>query len=253
MINVILVDDEIPALEQLAHRLSQIGNINIAGKYSEPAKALDRIKEDNQLDAVFLDIEMREIDGFSLAREILKLSNKLDIVFATAYNEYAVKAFEINAVDYVLKPFDKERLELTVRKLQEKRNEKAEQSYDSIKNFIQLQVLKQSIKKVHAWKDNSIHFINPCDILFFTVKNGAVDVFSKQGIYESRESLSFWEDRLKEQRFFRCHKNHLVNLDKVKQAIPHFNYTYVLKIEGIKEEIPVSRSYLKTFKELMLL
>lgn len=253
MINVILVDDEIPALEQLEHRLNQIGDIKILGKYNEPTKALDRIREESQLDAVFLDIEMREIDGFSLAREILKLSKKLDIVFATAYNEYAVKAFEINAVDYVLKPFDKERLELTVRKLLEKRKNIVEYDYDNIKNFIQQQVLRQSIKKAPVWKNNSIHFINPTDILYFNVISGTVDVITNYGIYESRESLSFWEDRLREQRFFRCHKNYLINLDKINQALPHFNYTYMLKLEGVKEEIPVSRSYLKAFKDLMLL
>lgn len=250
MINAVLVDDEIPALEQLAHRLGEIG-VNIAGKYRDPAEAFEKIKE-NPPDAVFLDIEMREIDGFTLAQEILKIPKKVDIVFATAYNEYAVKAFEINAVDYVLKPFMKDRLELTVKKLSERKNKASEHGYDGLKEFIQQQVLRQSVKKVSVWKENKILFLNPSEILYFSVEDEEVDVFTAYGRYTGRESLSFWENRLREEKFFRCHKKYLVNLDKVKQALPHFNYTYMLRIDGVKEEIPVSRSYLKAFKEVMI-
>ncbi|MCL6591591.1 MAG: LytTR family DNA-binding domain-containing protein [Firmicutes bacterium] len=252
MLKAILVDDEPGPLEELSWILTEIGGVQVAGMYQDPVKALEGIKE-TQPEAVFLDIEMGVIDGFTLADEILRLPRPCAIVFATAYNEYAVKAFEINAVDYVLKPFTKERLGLTIRKLFKQYGETLKKPPESLGAFVREQKLKQSVKKVPVWKDDSFLLLNPHEIFYFTVADGGVWAATGQGRYSSREPLNYWEERLKDQRFFRTHKSFLVNLDKVRQAIPFFNYTYLLKFDGLKEEVPVSRSYLKDFKRLMLL
>ncbi|HEX3048837.1 MAG TPA: LytTR family DNA-binding domain-containing protein [Bacillota bacterium] len=253
MMNVILVDDEIASLEELAYNLNRIDDkVNILGKYQDPREALERIRA-NPPDAVFLDIEMRVIDGFTLASEILGMKNQIAIVFATAFDEYAVKAFEMNAVDYVLKPFVRERLAITLDRIMERRKEVSKRAGNVLNSFIQEQKRKQTVKKVPVWKDDHILLLNPYEILYFTIKDGSVTVVTSQGSYHSRDSLNLWEDRMKEQRFFRTHKSFLVNLDKVKQAVPFFNYTYLLKLEGNGEEIPVSRSYLKDFKQVMML
>jgi two-component system LytT family response regulator/two-component system response regulator LytT len=190
MINVILVDDEIASLEELADRLNQLGEVNIAGKYQDPVAALEGIRE-YQPDAVFLDIEMREIDGFTLAGEILRIVKRIAIVFATAYDEYAVKAFEMNAVDYVLKPFVKERLALTLKRIAAKRKEVLSQkANESLGSFIQEQKLKQSVKKVPVWRDDRILLLCPHEILYFTAKEGEVNVVTSEGRYFSRDSLT---------------------------------------------------------------
>jgi len=251
MLKVILVDDEPAALEELADKLQQIGGITITGKYQDPTKVLADINRQAP-DAVFLDIQMREIDGFTLAREILRLAANIEIVFATAYDEFAVKAFEINAVDYILKPFVRERLEVTVQRIKE-RKKKTTKNRKNLETLLREQMLRQSVKKIPVWDKERILLLNPYEVIYFTVKDGEVLVISSQGRYYSRESLTFWEDRLKESRFFRTHKKFLVNLDKVRQVIPFFNYTYLLRLEGVKEEIPVSRSYLKAFKQMVLL
>lgn len=250
MLDVILVDDELAALEELADKLEQIGGIRITGKYQDPEAALENIRK-NPPDAVFLDIQMREIDGFTLAGEILRFDAKIEVVFATAYDEYAVKAFEINAVDYVLKPFIKERLAVTIKKITEKKQDAPSQNRDGLGILIRERMMRQSVKKIPVWSENQILILNPREIWYFTVENGKVTVVSTQGRYLSRDSLAFWEERLKEQRFFRTHKNFLVNLDKVRQVAPFFNYTYLLKLEGLNDEIPVSRNYLKEFKRVM--
>ncbi|HEX3043477.1 MAG TPA: LytTR family DNA-binding domain-containing protein [Bacillota bacterium] len=251
MLNLILVDDELAALEELTDKLQQLGGAHLAGKYQDPVAALEEIRR-NPPDAAFLDIMMREIDGFTLAGEILQMARGIDIVFVTAYDEFAVKAFEMNAVDYLLKPVAKERLGMTLRKIIKNRERLAPQSRESLESFIQVQRLQQSVKKVPVWKDDRIFLLNPHEISYFTVENEAVTVVTGQGRFYSRDSLNFWESRLKGERFFRTHKSFLVNLDNIKQVAPFFNYTYLLKLEGIKEEIPVSRSYLKAFKQIML-
>lgn len=251
MLNLILVDDELAALEELADKLQQIGGVHLAGKYQDPAAALEQIRK-SPPDAAFLDIMMREIDGFTLAGEILQLGRRIDIVFVTAYDEYAVKAFEMNAVDYLLKPVTKERLSLTLKKISKNREEMVIQSRESLESFIQEQKLKQSVKKVPVWKENRILLLYPHEILYFTVENEQVTVVTEQGRFSSRDALNFWESRLKNERFFRTHKSFLVNLDKIKQVAPFFNSTYLLKLEGVTEEIPVSRSYLKEFRQIML-
>jgi two-component system LytT family response regulator len=113
------------------------------------------------------------------------------------------------------------------------------------------QRLRPTANKIPVWKENSILLLNANEVLYFTANDGEVDVVTNHGRYCSRNSLQYWEERMKEKRFFRTHKSFLVNLDKVRQAIPFFNYTFLLKLDGIKDEIPVSRNYLREFKQLM--
>jgi DNA-binding LytR/AlgR family response regulator len=252
MIAVILVDDEMASLEELADRLNQLGEVYIAGKYQDPLEALERIRE-YRPDAVFLDIEMRELDGFTLAGEIIRVMKETAIVFATAYDEYAVKAFEMNAVDYVSKPFAKERLATTLKKIAARRVGLAPQTAGNLDSFIQEQKMKQNVKKVPVWRDNRLFLLYPHEILFFTVKEGEVDVVTGEGHFYSPDSLNYWEVRMKDQRFFRTHQSFLVNLDMVKETVPLFNYTCLLRLEGSMDEVPVSRNYLEGFKQMMLL
>ena len=121
MLRVVLVDDEKLSLDELSFILSKNSEIEIIGKYVDPLAALEFIKK-SKPEIVFLDIEMPQIDGFTLAKEISKMDFPVSIVFATVFDKYAIKAFEMNAIDYVLKPFSEARLELTMDKINERYN-----------------------------------------------------------------------------------------------------------------------------------
>ena len=110
---IILVDDEKPALEELTYIINKYSFIELIGTYNNPTIALERILKEKP-DVVFLDVEMPEINGFTIAREIIRAEMDTIIVFVTAFDEYAIKAFEVNAVDYILKPFHEERIDLTI-------------------------------------------------------------------------------------------------------------------------------------------
>lgn len=246
---VILVDDESIALDALADILQGFDRIEIIGKYSSPKKFLEEFS-DQKPDVVFLDIEMPVFDGFTVAEEMIHIAPNTMIVFVTAYNEYAIKAFEINAIDYVLKPISKERLLSTVNRI--KSNEVKRISNYKTMQEIGLAALKKGLKKVTVWKDERIFLINPADILYCYAQDKEVNVITKQDlVYKSKYPLSILEEKLKVYKFFRCHRSFIVNIDKVEEVIPDVNSIYLLKIRNLKEEIPVSRSYLKQFKNLI--
>jgi DNA-binding LytR/AlgR family response regulator len=248
-VRVILVDDESIALDALAEMLEGFGHIEILGKYCSPKRFLEEFS-DKKPDVVFLDIEMPVIDGFTVAEEMIHIAPNTGIVFVTAYNEYAIKAFEINAIDYVLKPISKERLISTVNRIKNN-NIKGINNYKTVQE-IGLSALKKGLKKVTVWKDERIFLINPADILYCFSRDKEVNVITKEGsVYKSRYSLSILEEKLKAYKFFRCHKSFIVNINKVEEVIPEVNSIYLLKICNSKEEIPVSRSYLKQFKNLI--
>jgi len=250
MLRVVLVDDEKLALEELSFILSKNSDIEIIGKYVDSLTALEFIKK-SKPEIVFLDIEMPDIDGFTLAEEISKMDFSVCIIFATVFDKYAVKAFEVNAIDYVLKPFSEKRLQITMDKINDryKSNENIPKcSYNDI--FPEKQEIK-GIKKIPLWKDECIFLVHPQDILYCTVLNKEVFVLTKDASFTTQYTLNQLGNKLCNHNFFRSHKSYLVNLDKIYKIIPWFNSTFMLKIEEWKEEVPVSRHYVKEFKKII--
>ncbi|MDP4146591.1 MAG: response regulator, partial [Bacillota bacterium] len=159
-IKAILVDDENIALDSLAEALEGISSIEIIEKYTSPIRFLEELSI-KKPDVVFLDIQMPIINGFSVAEEIIQMNINTMIVFVTAYDEYAIKAFEINAIDYVLKPISKVRIESTVNRIF-KNMEKGIKNTKAIEE-ISHNSLKKSIKKVTVWRDERIFLISPIE------------------------------------------------------------------------------------------
>jgi len=242
MLRVVLVDDEKLSLDELSFILSKNSEIEIVGEYESPSAALEFIKR-SKPEIVFLDIEMPEIDGFTLAQEICKLNFQVSIVFATVFDKYAIKAFEMNAIDYVLKPFSEKRLELTMDKINEK--------YNNNKDILPKGRVIEGMIKLPLWKDECIYLVHPQDILYCTVLNKEVFVFTRDNTFTTHDTLNQLRNRLINHNFFRSHKSYLVNLDRIYKIVPWFNSTFVLQIEGLKEEVPVSRHYVKDFKKIL--
>ncbi|MCB2300526.1 LytR/AlgR family response regulator transcription factor [Clostridium tagluense] len=250
MLRVVLVDDEKLSLNELSFILSKNSGVEIIGKYVDSLTALEFIKKAKP-EIVFLDIEMPEIDGFTLAEEICKMDFPVNIVFATVFDKYAVKAFEINAIDYVLKPFSEERLQITMNKINERYNCNENIPPFSYNNIFPEKQEITGMKKLPLWKEECIYLVNPQDILYCTVLNKEVLVLTKDGNFTTQYTLNQLGNKLSNYNFFRSHKSYLVNLDKIHKIVPWFNSTFVLKIEGWKEEVPVSRHYVKEFKKII--
>lgn len=257
MIKLLLVDDEQPALDELEYLLNEYPDMNIVAKFTEPKKALEYILL-NEVDAVFLDISMPEMDGFILAEAIIRLRKPPHIIFATAYDEYAIKAFEVNAVDYLLKPITKTRLDTTIHRLHTITN-KDLNTHDHQKELDSIainQLLKDRYKnqkstRLPLWKNDRIHLVNPNDITHIETKDGETYLYTKKGTFISTETLSHYEDILVHYHFFRCHRSYIIHLDAISEIIPWFNNTYAIKISGYDTEIPISRRNIKEFKELL--
>jgi DNA-binding LytR/AlgR family response regulator len=251
MIKIITIDDEEPALEEINFILNKNDNVEIIGGFTD---ALGAIKEIEALepDAVFMDIEMPEINGFSAAKEILAINSNISIIFITAFDEYAVEAFEVNALDYIMKPVSEERIDAALDKISNKlilQEKHSENIYDKItlveKSF------KRNLDKIIIWKDDEIFLLKPSEIYYFTKENGDIIVVTKEQRLKTKDTLENWENKLSEYNFFRTHRSYLVNLDKVKKMSPWFNNTYILLLENMPGEIPLSRTRLKEFKTIL--
>lgn len=257
MINIILVDDEQPALDELEFLLQAYDQVNIVAKFNEPKKALEYILL-HEVDAIFLDISMPQLDGFTMAEAIIRLRKPPHIIFATAYDDYAIKAFEVNAIDYLLKPITETRLVTTINRLKnvihsskEANSKKIEEDTLAIKKLLSKRYKDTQITRLPLWKNDRIHLINPNDISFIETKDGETMIYSKKGLFTCTESLSHFEDILSTYSFFRCHRSYLIQINSIAEVIPWFNNTYAVKITGYDVEIPVSRRNVKEFKELL--
>jgi len=251
MIRVITIDDEEPALEELNYVLNKNKNVEIIDSFSDPLEALMKV-EKLKADAIFLDIEMPGINGFSVAKEIIKLESNISIIFTTAFDQYAVEAFQVNALDYIMKPVSEERINLALNKICSKRDSKNKHNENIINKISSAQkTLKRNLDKIVLWKDDEIILLKPQQVYYFTIENGEIIVITEEGRFKTKDTLDNWENRLEEYNFFRSHRSFLINLDKIKKMSPWFNNTYVLYLEDTPNEIPLSRNRLKEFKNII--
>lgn len=235
----IIVEDEFLAREELKYFIKNYSSIEIVDEFEDGIDVLKFIQK-NEIDIIFLDINIPSLDGVLLAKNISKFSRKPYIVFITAYKEHAVEAFEIEAFDYILKPYHESRIISMLKKLEITHNhEKDNLHKSSITN------------KINLWKNEKIIVVDLDDIYYCIAKERATCVFTKDEEYSVGVSITEFYNSLPKDRFFRCHRSYIVNITKIKEIIPWFNNTYNLKLQGINYEVPVSRSNLKEFRQLM--
>lgn len=251
MIRIITIDDEEPALEELNYVLNKNENVEIVDTFTDPLEMLKKVEE-LKPDAVFLDIEMPEINGFFAAKEILRIDSNICIIFITAFDQYAVEAFEVNALDYIMKPVSEERIDLALNKIGSNHILHNKPDGNIIKKISSVEkTLKRNLDKIAIWKDEEIIFLKPQQVYYFTIESGDIIIVSEEGRFKTKDTLDNWENRLEEYNFFRCHRSFIINLDKIRKISPWFNNTYVLFLEDIQNEIPLSRNRLKELKKYM--
>lgn len=248
MLRVLIVDDKQPARDELKYLLSRSG-ASVIGEADGAADAIAfaaRVKPD----AVFLAVGLREMNGLETAKIIRRVAARAMIVFATAYDEYALQAFEIGAVDYVLKPFDERRILKTVRRLRAYRTE--EWADADGRSDRALDSCKLKIHKLPVEKDGKIILIDYESIYYAYAHAGSAIVVAERGEAPYAGSLSELEARVRGSSLLRVHKSYLVNMQRVKEVVPWFKGTYWLKLARETEiEIPVSKNQIKEIKTLL--
>jgi two-component system, LytTR family, response regulator len=235
----IIVEDEFLARDELKYFIENYSNIEIKGEFEDGIEVLKFI-QNNQVEIIFLDINIPSLDGVLLAKSISKFSRKPYIVFITAYKEHAAEAFEIEAFDYILKPYSESRIISMLKKLENSNNhEENNVNKNSISN------------KINLWKNEKIIVVDMDDIYYCAASERITHVFTKNDEYSVNLSVSEFYDRLPKDKFFRCHRSYIVSINKIREIIPWFNNTYNLKLQDIDYEVPVSRSNIKEFKQIM--
>lgn len=235
----IIVDDEFLAREELKYFIQNYSKIDIVAEFTDGIEVLKFI-QNNDVDIIFLDINIPSLDGVLLAKSISKFTKKPNIVFITAYKEHAVEAFEVEAFDYILKPYSESRIISMLKKLENTYNNKKDNSHI---NFIS--------NKINLWKNEKIIVVDINDIYYCVAQERITYVFTKDEKYSVNLFISDFYEKLPNDIFFKCHRSYIVNINKIKEIIPWFNNTYNLKLQDIDYEVPVSRSNVKVFKQLM--
>lgn len=240
---VLLVDDEELSLLELEYILENVDYIDSISKASSGFEALKLCRK-NDFDVLFLDIKLGDTNGIKVAQRLIESKNPPIIVFVTAYDDYAVKAFELQAVDYVLKPFSKERIIKTLDRLKgifKNKNKKQDKIEKNI-NVLNKLVIEQ---------ENSIALVDIEKIIFIKADGRNSEIKTLDGKFKSKSSLKELERRL-DNRFFRPHRSYIINLERIKEVVPWFNGTYIVKMDRYdKVDIPVTRKNTARFKKIL--
>ncbi len=240
----LIVDDERLARKELMSLLSNHDNVEVIGEALNVDDAKEKI-EQQQPDVIFLDIQMPEKTGFDLLEE---LDHVPLVVFITAYDEFAIQAFQVNALDYLLKPIEPERLAETLKKLEKKleemKNEKEEVESSPDKLTLNDQVFVKDGDR--CW------FVKLASVRLFESDGNYIKVYFDNNKPMIHKSLNALDERLDEKSFFRASRKHIINLSWVESIEPWFNGGLVVTLKG-GDRIEVSRRQAARFKDLMSL
>lgn len=244
-LRVLLVEDEESSREELKHLISREELIEVAGEAETVTEAIELLNA-SQFDVVFLDIKMPGISGLQLAGILKKMARPPAVVFITAYSEHALKAFDLEAVDYLMKPVSEERFEDTVARLKkifrlsERERKEEKQPAETIERLF---IEKEGGKRVP---------VLPEEIFFFEARDDYAMLHTTDQRFLISGSLKKLEERLSRYGFFRVHRKYLVNLNKISEIIPLSRGVILLRMADLaKSEILVSRRKAKLLRKLL--
>jgi two-component system, LytTR family, response regulator len=255
-LSALIVDDEQLARDELSFLLKDVGDVNVVAQGKNGLEAVQLIREHNP-DLVFLDVQMPGLDGFGVIKKLLDKKIALPkIVFATAFDQYAVKAFEVNAVDYLLKPFDKKRVAQSLQKVRSKMESGTSPS-DKLETLVRMleSQKEQTTSKVLIRSMGRLLLVDQLDICYASIEDGVISVVTAgpaggEGQSNCR-TLEELLDSLDSKLFWRAHRSYLVNINRIKEVVPWFKSSYQLRMDDKKHtEIPVSRAQTKRLREL---
>ena len=253
-ISALIVDDEQPARDELAFLLKSLPDVEVLGQGKNGVEALSLIRELTP-QVVFLDVQMPGLDGFGVIKKLLERKARLPfVVFVTAYDHYAVQAFEVNAIDYLLKPIARLRLEKAVARVRREleSSEPAAQKLDRLVQLVEERPLAQKTKLL-VKSGGRLVLVNSDDVIFASIEDGVITICTRelegQSNFRTVEEL---QGNLDPNTFWRVHRSYLVNINRIKEVVPWFKSSYQLKMDDRKQtEIPVSRAQTRRLRELL--
>jgi two-component system LytT family response regulator/two-component system response regulator LytT len=291
-LTALIIDDEPLARQELQYLLDAAGDVAVLGHGSNGVEAVDLIRS-HRPDVIFLDVRMPGLDGFAVLKKVLALDRRAklpQVVFATAFDQYAVKAFEVNAVDYLLKPFDTKRVVKTLEKVRARLGANAERAAENggtaeemlagrvAGNEAKLDALLRMVEeqaahtagalaggpharamaaapkpaKVVVRAQNRLLLVDQKDVCFATIGSGRIAVVTRQAEGESNcRTLEELMEQLDAEQFWRAHRSFVVNIQHIREVVPWFKSSYQLRMDDRKQtEVPVSRSQTKRLREL---
>ena len=259
-LRALIIDDEPLARQELQYLLERAGGVEVLAQGTNGIEAVELIRM-HKPDLVFLDVQMPGMDGFAVLKKLLDRKMPMpQVVFATAFNQYAVRAFEVNAVDYLLKPFDRKRVMQTIEKavarLAAPVESASEAKLDALLRLVEEQTQTQAPKsnsgKVVVRAQSRLLLVDQREICFASIEDGTISVVTPtvEG-HSNCRTLEELMDQLNPEAFWRAHRSFLVNIQHIREVVPWFKSSYQLRMDDPKKtEIPVSRAQTKRLREL---
>jgi DNA-binding LytR/AlgR family response regulator len=266
-LRILIVDDEALARQELQFLLDGAGDVEVVGVGTNGIEAVELIRT-HKPDVVFLDVQMPGLDGFGVLKRLIQKKMPLpQVVFATAYDQYAVRAFEVNAVDYLLKPFDRGRVCRTIEKAKARipvTEPNPSESATAAKLDALLRMVEESTHpqksgtgRVVVKAQNRLLLVDQREICFASIEEGAISVTAVSGTtaaVEGQSNCRTLEElmaQLAPEMFWRVHRSFVVNIQHIREVVPWFKSSYQLRMDDPrKTEIPVSRTQTKRLREL---
>jgi two-component system, LytTR family, response regulator LytT len=264
-ITALIIDDEQLAREELKYLLDSTGSVEVVAQGANGIEAVELIRE-YQPDLVFLDVQMPGLDGFAVLKQLIEHHDRLpQIIFATAFDQYAVRAFDVNAIDYLLKPFDKARVLQAIDRARHRLQETAHSEGPTSSGGLRLDALirlieQQQSPRMHSGKivlqaQSRLLLIDQKDICFASIDEGIISVATPTLEGQSKcRTLEELLELLDPAIFWRAHRSYVVNINHIKEVVPWFKSSYQLRMDDKKQtEIPVSRAQTRRLRELFKL
>ncbi|MBI3666110.1 MAG: response regulator transcription factor [Acidobacteria bacterium] len=254
-LSILVADDERLAREELCYLLRELPDIEISGAATNGLEALELIRQ-HEPDLVLLDVQMPGLDGLGVVRQLLEGGGRMPhVIFVTAYDQYAVQAFEVNAVDYLLKPVDRSRLSISLDRVRRLIEARTPPETKIAKVAAQWQARAGGRTKLLVKQANRLFLVDAEDLVYATIEDGLITIVSTiiegQSNYRTIEEL---QSNLDPSTFWRVHRSYLVNINKIKEVVPWFKSSYQLRMDDKKHtEIPVSRAQTRRLRELLKL
>jgi two-component system LytT family response regulator len=243
-IRTVIIEDEAPAREIIKHYLKELENIEVIAECADGFSGLKTISS-MKPDLVFLDIQMPRLTGIELLEV---LTEKPEIIFTTAYDQFAIRAFELNAVDYLLKPFPKRRFLEAVKKATDKIQSGAGNKEPASQLLVKKPEPASPVNRIVVRKGNAINLIPVEQIKFVEAQDDYVMIHHANGKALKQQTMKFYEDNLSKTDFVRIHRSYIVRVEEIKRIEPYGKDNHVAILQS-GDKLPVSRAGFRQLKE----
>ena len=243
---ILIVDDEAPARDRLKRHLTTVEGVEVSGEASDGVQAVEMI-EDQAPDLVLLDIQMPGLDGFGVVEA---LDAPPPIIFVTAYDQYAIRAFEIHALDYLLKPVGRDRLAEAIHHAREALAQGQDLGAQLGPLLESLAAGGRYLTRLAVRDRESIRVLDASEVDWIGIEDEQVMVHTGDRAFPMRSTLTKLETRLDPERFFRAHRSAIVNLDRIQEVIPWFKGGHILRLSS-GAEVDLSRARARALRKLL--